>query len=47
VSRDIILALLRRFRNLEKIQESSIDDLLELKEISEELARSIRERLGT
>jgi excinuclease ABC subunit C len=38
--------LLRRFGSLKKVREASVEELQEVKGISEELARSIRERLG-
>jgi excinuclease ABC subunit C len=38
--------LLRRFGSLKKIREATVEELREVKGISEELARSIRERLG-
>jgi excinuclease ABC subunit C len=38
--------LLRRFGSLKKIREASVEELREVKGLSEELARSIRERLG-
>jgi excinuclease ABC subunit C len=38
--------LLRRFGSLKNIREASVEELREVKGISEELAKSIRERLG-
>ena len=38
--------LLRRFGSLKNIREASVEELQEVKGISEELAQSIRERLG-
>jgi excinuclease ABC subunit C len=38
--------LLRRFGSLKNIREASVEELQEVKGISEELAKSIRERLG-
>ena len=38
--------LLRRFGSLKKVREATVEELREVKGISEELARSIRDRLG-
>ena len=38
--------LLRRFGSLKKVREASVEELREVKGISEELAKNIRERLG-